>query len=606
MAGGASLVLGLLLLGLYRSQLVQERAEFTLQLNNMLRVTLENAMLKRDVDGLRDIVAQIGRLKGISTVLLTSPAGEVRFASDPLLLGRQMPDLALAARSGASVSRFERTESGLELLRSINPVPNQARCAACHGAVASHPLNGILVIDYEAAPIRQRAYRSAAVLTIAGAAVLALMLATLWWLLRRHVIAPLAGLDAATRALASGDLQVRASITGNDEIGRAAANFNLMAERLAQQIALAEGQQRYLENLLDGLPDGVRIIRVKDWQVVHANRAFCRQLGKPLEATQNQPCYQQSFNRATPCVPTLVTCPIAELKQAGDSLRANQHCLREDGQPFLAEVHAALLEIQEGGQPERYVVESVRDLGQAVRVSHEQRLSELGMLAAGIAHEIHNPLASVRLGVQGLQRELNKGQATPEEITEYLTLIDQEIDNCIAVTRRLLLLVRPPYNNLQLVELGNVLVDTMRLLHFDAQNRKIQQEYELPHAPSRVLADDAEVRMIFLNLFQNAHHAMPDGGTLQARIIEDHGWAVIEIADTGVGMSPEHIAHIFDPFHSRRADGAAGTGLGLTIVRNFLDRMGGDITVESVPGQGSCFRLRLPLADAALRSAHEE
>jgi signal transduction histidine kinase len=106
--------------------------------------------------------------------------------------------------------------------------------------------------------------------------------------------------------------------------------------------------------------------------------------------------------------------------------------------------------------------------------------------------------------------------------------------------------------------------------------------------------------MIFLNLIQNAHHAMPQGGTLNARLAEDQGHALIEIADTGVGMSPETVARIFDPFFSRRADGVAGTGLGLTIVKNFVERMRGTITVASTPGAGTRFTIRLPLAETSL------
>jgi signal transduction histidine kinase len=211
-------------------------------------------------------------------------------------------------------------------------------------------------------------------------------------------------------------------------------------------------------------------------------------------------------------------------------------------------------------------------------------------------------LGSVRLGVQGLAREIREARITPEQIAEYMGLIDQEIDNCIAVTRRLLLLARPPTNTLQLVVLGEAMTDTLRLLEFDAQGRKIRQQIEVAATQLRVLADEAEIRMIFLNLVQNAHHAMPQGGTLTARISEadgHDGQALIEIADTGIGMDAEHVARIFDPFFSRRADGVAGTGLGLTIVKNFVERMAGEIRVESAPGGGTRFLIRLPLAESA-------
>ncbi len=602
-AGGASLLLGVVFLGLYRQQLENERAEASLHLNRMLQVTWENAMLKRDVDGLRDIVGKLGTLPGIRDVLILAPSGEVRFASDATKLGRQMADVAQATTAGKPLSRFENLEAGGEVLRSINPVPNRAPCTPCHGAVEKHPVNGVLVIDYDAAPIRDSALRSAALFLLAGGAVLGLTLATLWLALRRHVIRPLADLDAATRALATGDLSVRAVVTRDDEIGRAADSFNRMAERLETQMALVRAHEAWLQEILDGLPDGVRVIRVADKKVVLANRAFCQQTGRPLEEILDRPCHSSSHGRAEPCAATLVICPLVELREVGATLKASHHHQRAGGGQFPAEVNAVLVEINRDGGGQRYIVESVRDLGQAVLVSHEQRLSELGLLAAGIAHEIHNPLGSVRLGVQGLAREIREARITPEQIAEYMGLIDQEIDNCIAVTRRLLLLARPPSNSLQLVVLGEALSDTLRLLEFDAQSRNIRQQIEVCAAQLRVLADEAEIRMIFLNLVQNAHHAMPAGGTLTARVSEADGQALIEIVDTGIGMDPEHVARIFDPFFSRRADGVAGTGLGLTIVKNFVERMAGEIRVESALGGGTRFLIRLPLAESAWEKA---
>ena len=108
--------------------------------------------------------------------------------------------------------------------------------------------------------------------------------------------------------------------------------------------------------------------------------------------------------------------------------------------------------------------------------------------------------------------------------------------------------------------------------------------------------------MIFLNLIQNAHHAMDKGGRLIARLFADDGDAVIEISDSGVGIPPDVLARIFDPFFSKRADGVTGTGLGLTIVKNFVERMGGKISVDSTVGQGTQFRIRLPLAETAMKS----
>lgn len=601
-AGGASLVLGVLFLWLYRDQLIHERAEASMQLNRMLQVTWENAMLKRDVDGLRDIVSKLGGLSGIRDVMILAPSGEVRFASDPANLGRLLPELVPATGVGNPATRFETSGAGIEAMRSINPVPNRAACTPCHGPVAAKPINGVLVVDYDAAPIRNRAMRSAVLLLLAGAAVIAFTLLTLWLLLRRHVIAPLAGLDAAARALAAGDLAVRAEPAGNDEIGRAADSFNSMAQQLSAQISLAKAQQQFLQTLLDGLPDGVRLIRVADMKVVLANHTFCQQVGQPAESILKQRCFEHGYGRTEPCISTLTVCPLAQLNDVDSHIKASHYLKRPDGSVLHAEIHAVLVELDDGRGCERYVLESLRDLGQISLISHEQRLSELGLLAAGIAHEIHNPLGSVRLGVQGLVRELHAGRTTHQQIAEYMGLIDQEIDKCIAVTRRMLLLSRPPVSSLQLVVANEALTDTLKLLEFDAHTRGITQRMEMPDQPLRLLTDEADIRMIFLNLIQNAHHAMAAGGTLFARLFSSEGHAVIEIADSGVGIPADILPHIFDPFFSRRADGVTGTGLGLTIVKNFVERMGGTISVDSTAGHGTVFRIRLPLAETAMES----
>lgn len=589
-AGGASLLLGVVFMGLYRDQIENERSEASLRLNQMLQVTWENAMLKRDVPGLRDIVGRLGLLPGIRDVLILAPDGEVRFASDMAKLGQRLPAVASATTVGKPVSRFEQLPGG-EVLRSINPVPNREACTPCHGPVVGHPVNGVLVVDYDAAPIRRGALHGAALFMGAGILVLCLTVLTLWHLLRRHVLIPLAGLEGATRDLANGDLKVRAPVVWDDEIGRTASGFNTMAGRLEQQIDLVWAQKRYLQDLLDGLPDGVRVIRMPDLVVVSANRAYLQQLG--TTAAVGHPCHVSSHGRESPCPATLTLCPAAELKAPGDTLKCQHLHRRADGQEFPVEVHARLVEVDDRNGPVRYVVESIRDLAQAARLSHEQRLSELGLLAAGIAHEIHNPLGSLRLGVEGLLRQVRGGKGDEGRVTSYLEMMDGEIDRCIGVTRRLLLLSRPPELQPQPVDVNLSLSDTVMLLEFDAQSRGIVQVCELDPAAPRVMADDSDLRMVVLNLVQNAHHAMPQGGRLAVRTRGEEDSVLVEISDTGVGIPPEDLQRIFDPFFSRRADREAGTGLGLTICKGIVERYGGTIGVTSRPGEGTTFRIRL-------------
>jgi len=593
-AGGASLIFGLLFLALYRDQLEHERAVTSEQINHLLRVALENAMLKRDVPGLRNIVERMGQLPGISDVMILSPAGEVRFASSPENMGRQLPELVRVERLGVPESQFVSQPSGGEVLRSINPVPNQAACVGCHGALEKHPVNGVLVVDYRAETIRAEAYRSAGLFALAGAIVLALTLGVLWRMLRLRVVEPLRDLDDAARQLTSGNLAVRAAVRDDDEPGRLAVSFNRMADSLVEQIGLAEKQQRFLQGLLDGLPDGVRVIRQSDLRILAVNRAYCKQLGVTEALAVGQLCHVSSHGRDKPCPATMLVCPAVELKEHGQSLKC-RHRHRAGGREFPVEVHAVLVERSGSAGRERLIVESISDLSDVARLSQEQRLSELGLLAAGIAHEIHNPLGSMRLAIEGLLRNIRHGNADQQRICSYLEMMNAEIDRCTGVTQRLLLLSRLPQQQAQIVSLNQAVSDTLQLLDFDAQSHGIVQHQDLAADDLRVLADDSDLRMVVLNLVQNAHHAMPDGGSLTVRTHAEGKSAVIEVRDAGLGIPSGMIDHIFDPFFSHRADGEGGTGLGLAICKAIVERYAGTIEVSSVPDQGAVFSVRLPL-----------
>ncbi|MGB7503769.1 MAG: ATP-binding protein, partial [Azonexus sp.] len=551
--------------------------------------------LKRDVPGLRNIVERMGQLQGISDVMILSPAGEVRFASSPENMGRQLPELVRVERLGVPESQFVSQQGGGEVLRSINPVPNQAACVGCHGELEKHPVNGVLVVDYRAETIRAEAYRSAGLFALAGAIVLALTLGVLWRMLRLRVVEPLRDLDDAARELTSGNLAVRAAVRDDDEPGRLAVSFNRMADSLVEQIGLAEKQQRFLQELLDGLPDGVRVIRQSDLRILAVNRAYCKQLGVTEALAVGQLCHVSSHGRDKPCPVTMLVCPAVELKEPGQSLKCRHRHRAAGGREFPVEVHAVLVERSGSAGQERLIVESTSDLSEVARLSQEQRLSELGLLAAGIAHEIHNPLGSMRLAVEGLLRNIRHGNVDQQRICSYLEMMNAEIDRCTGVTQRLLLLSRLPQQQAQIVSLNQAVNDTLQLLDFDAQSHGIVQHQDLAADNLRVLADDSDLRMVVLNLVQNAHHAMPDGGSLTVRTHAEGKSAVIEVRDTGLGIPSGMIDHIFDPFFSHRADGEGGTGLGLAICKAIVERYAGTIEVSSVPGQGAVFSVRLPL-----------
>jgi signal transduction histidine kinase len=600
----SSLAFLILFVGLFRHQLEEQRADTATQVSQLLQISLENAMLRHDLDGLREIVQGLGRQPSVASVAITNPQGEIRFASDPTRLGQQLPP---EPTNGPQTLMLE-GPNGRSLLRSVNPVRNRPACQECHGPTAEQPINGVLYLDYDADSIRHQARQTTLLLMGAGSLIVLLNLAGGWWFMGRYVLRPVAHLAEASARLSEGDLATRTELTGNDELTALGRTINHMAETLERKMAELAEKEQFLQQLVDAFPDGVRVID-PDYRVLLTNAAYRRQLA-PLAAPEPgqvpvpdagpdlaAPCYAQTHGQDSPCPETLITCPLRQVLRTGDPLRVVQRHRRSDGTWLDVETFAAPVTLTRNGEARPLVVESIRDLGQEVRFSHEQRLSELGRLAAGVAHEIYNPLGSVRLALHAAQGAARAQPPDQAQLEEYLVLIDQEVDACIQVTQRLLRLSVPAPDHEELVEVGEVMYDTLRLLAWEAAERGVAVHTEVPRTPIRILATDSELRLAVLNLAQNALHAMPSGGTLTVTCAANAGQAEIVFTDTGVGIAPADLARIFQPFFSRRADGVAGTGLGLSITKAFAAAHGGGITVESDVGRGSRFTLHFPDAD---------
>lgn len=597
----ASLLFLLFFVGIYQRQLERERSAASLQVNRLLQASLENAMLKRDLGGLRQIVERLGAQEDIRQVMITNPRGEVRFSSHPDLLGQELAwapeeggfDRTAGTSDTELATLFTVNEQGHEVLRSVNPVRNKEPCTECHGAVLENPVNGVLFVDYDAAPVLMNARNSALLLAGSGGLVALVTLAVAAWFLRRSVLSPIERLAYASRSLAGGRLDARVAVKGRDELGRLGDTFNEMARKLQRIQQEIRHHEQFLQGFIDAIPDGVRVID-QDFKIVNANRAYREQLGLGPTEVVGRPCYKSSHNREQPCPPTLVTCPLHELQRSDEPIKAIHQHIRKDGTALQVEVYAAPMTVRVNGDDQVMIVESVRDLTSHIKISQEQRLAEMDQLASGVAHEIHNPLASIRLALQAALRTKECQQEEIEQIFDYLTTMDGEIDQCIDITERLLKLGEPPGERPELVEINAAIADTLSLLRYEAESLGVTLETDLDVSEPRVLAADSEVRMLVLNVTQNAFHAMPEGGRLRVTSSLRGNRVLMTFEDTGVGIAPGDLMYIFDPFFSHRADGARGTGLGLTICRSIVERYNGTVDVESQVGEGTKFVITLP------------
>jgi signal transduction histidine kinase len=215
-----------------------------------------------------------------------------------------------------------------------------------------------------------------------------------------------------------------------------------------------------------------------------------------------------------------------------------------------------------------------------------ERLAALGQLAAVIVHEVKNPLGIIKVSAGTLKK-----RAADDASAELAACVEDEVDRMDATVRRLLDLARPQAPSLRPCDVRDLVRATLDRLRPDLAASGILVEAELPAAPP-VSADPEELRRALLNLFLNAREAMPTGGTLSVRLKPGPAGLEIEVEDTGHGMDEATRRQLFRPFFTTRH---GGTGLGLAIVKRVVEDHRGAIRVESRPGAGSRFTLRLPV-----------
>ena len=367
-----------------------------------------------------------------------------------------------------------------------------------------------------------------------------------------------------------------------------------MASGLQDAMTRLNTAQTTLQAVIDAIPDGIRVIG-PDYRILMANRAYAAQVGQPLPQIIGQPCHASSHRRATPCPETLIVCPLAEASKGRLPLTCRQTHLNAAGAEQHMEIAAAPLTLLQNGQETPCVVEAIRDLDSQARLSQEQRLSELGLLAAGLAHEIHNPLSSITLLLDAAREDLAAGDAL--RAGDRLHTIGDELHRTLTLTNSLMALCTPPNDDPVLVEIDRVVPEALALLSFQARAAKANVVLNITPG-LRFVGSDGDLRMLVTNLVLNAFHAMPLGGTVRVSGQPQGPDVVLTIADAGIGISPADLSRIFLPFWTRRADGTPGRGLGLSIVQAVVNRWNGKIDVESSLGIGTTFTIRLPNPDA--------
>jgi two-component system NtrC family sensor kinase len=223
-----------------------------------------------------------------------------------------------------------------------------------------------------------------------------------------------------------------------------------------------------------------------------------------------------------------------------------------------------------------------------------QKLAAIGELSAGIAHEINNPLAIIRQEAEWLLH-LFKKESPPDaaEIKNCLTEVVHQVDRAREITHNLLNFARRQQPVVQAVDLNRLVEDMSLLVAKEAQHNRISMVKQLqPDLPS-INSDAPLLRQVILNLLNNAIQATGPDGTVTVTTRVDANQVMVQVDDTGSGISKENIAQIFDPFFTTKPQGK-GTGLGLSICHGIIERLGGRISAASEEGKGASFTVKLP------------
>lgn len=229
---------------------------------------------------------------------------------------------------------------------------------------------------------------------------------------------------------------------------------------------------------------------------------------------------------------------------------------------------------------------------------HTNKLASIGRLAAGVGHEINNPLAIINQK-NGLIEDLLSLSADFEHkstITNCCKSINQSIDRCKAITHRLLGFARRTEVVLEDLQINDVLKDVLSFLENSIMHSKIRMELHLAEQLPKIHGDRTHLQQVFLNILNNAIDAINKNGSISMRSDLVAGDVEIVIQDSGSGIEEEHLEHIFEPFFTTKETGK-GTGLGLSITYGLIKEMGGDITVRSHIGKGTAFTITLPASD---------
>jgi len=376
----------------------------------------------------------------------------------------------------------------------------------------------------------------------------------------------------------------------------------LDADSLQAQFLRLAGEKGLLETIFQAIQEGIIVVD-RAARVSYANRAAENLFGFALADVEGQPVARYIRDIDWEKVLKLDADEWEKLVRREIEVTYPEHRFIE----FYFVPLSAVSRKEEGG------VVIFRDVtgerASAAESIESERLKALTLLAAGVAHEIGNPLNAVNIHLQLLDRELAElpDEERGAELRELVDVSRREVQRLDRIITQFLRALRPSLPDRKPVRLERLLDETLELMAHEISNRRILVEREQPEELPSVPADETQVKQAFFNVVKNAVEAMEDGGILKVSIEMSERFLSVCFSDNGPGIMPEHLGAIYEPYQTTKRE---GSGLGLMIVQRILRDHGGEIEISSAPEHGTSFTLhflreegRIKLLEAPRKNA---
>ncbi|WP_334076000.1 ATP-binding protein [Paenibacillus sp. A14] len=409
-------------------------------------------------------------------------------------------------------------------------------------------------------------------------------------ILAGQLIRPIQDILGRVSRLSSGDFDARIQMNRRDELGQLAGQIDAMANSLGHYMTVLKQKseenrlmKEHLESIINQTADAIHVIDLEG-RVLRVNSAFEELFGWTSEEIIGTK-------------PEFIS-PI--LLSEGESSRETRR-----GKPFVltetvrlrkdgSEVHVSISEspiYDEHGRIIAYI-SITRDMTEHNKMEEllrrSEKLTTVGQLAAGVAHEIRNPLTTLRGFLQMQQRTKSINQL-------HTDIMLSELDRINLIVSEFLILAKPQAVQFEVRDVRFTLGDVISLLDSEAHLHNIEFHPHFSASPVLVHCEENQLKQVFINILKNAMEAMPGGGAIRLQLAEESGAAVIRVTDEGEGISKERLEKLGEPFYTNKEK---GTGLGLMVTQRIIEGHKGTMRIESELGKGTCVTIILPSADA--------